>query len=244
MHRFTLPAATLAVTIAASVAAQTTPAPTPSATPRPSATPAPSASPAAATVGRTPTSTATGATQATSPAMGAPTQGTSAAATAPNPAVGGAPMDPTKPIATNAAAAPNLSTLVAAIKAAGLEATLSGPGPYTLFAPTNEAFSRLAPGTVEKLMEPANKPSLIKILNYHVVPGALTLEDLRARITAGGGTTTLTTVEGDPLTIAAEGNAVSIADATGNKAYIQKPDVRQSNGIIHVVNGVVVPKLS
>lgn len=167
-----------------------------------------------------------------------------ATTTRPNPPVGGAPMDAAKTIVANASTAPNLTTLVSAVKAAGLDATLSGPGPFTVFAPINEAFGRLAPGTVDNLLKPANKPSLVKLLTYHIVPGTITLDQLRAQIVAGGGKATLKTVEGDSLTAAQEGNAISIADATGNKAYIQTPDVRQSNGIVHVVNGVVVPKLS
>lgn len=180
----------------------------------------------------------------TAPATAAPAAPAPAAATAtPNPAVGGAPMDAAKTIPANAAAAPNLSTLVSAMKAGGVDATLSGPGPYTVFAPTNDAFGRLAPGTVDTLLKPANKPSLVKVLTYHVVPGALTLEQLKAQITAGGGKATLTTVEGDPLTIAAEGNAIALSDANGNKSYVETPDVKQANGVVHVVNGVLVPKL-
>jgi len=225
MYRFALTITALAATTAMPAAAQT--AEKPPATPVPAATPPATTAPA-------PSTSATPA-----PTAGAPT----AATTAPNPMVGSAPMDATKPIAVNAAAAPNLSTLVAAVKAAGLDATLAGPGPFTVFAPTNEAFGRLAPGTVEKLMEPANKPSLVKVLTYHVVPGAITLEQLRAQITAGGGKATLTTVEGSTLIAAVEGAAISVADVSGNKAYVQTPDVRQSNGVVHVVNGVLVPKL-
>lgn len=163
--------------------------------------------------------------------------------TAPNPPVGGAVMDATKPIGVNAAAAPNLTTLVAAAKAADLISTLSGPGPYTVFAPTNDAFGRLAPGTVDNLMKPANKASLAKVLTYHVVPGTITLEDLDKRIKAGGGSTTLTTVEGETLTVTNPGGAFQLTDVNGNKSYIETPDVHQSNGIVHVVNGVLVPKL-
>ncbi len=187
--------------------------------------------------------TAIAATAQTTPTPAGTKPPASPAATKPNPPVGGAPMDAAKTIVANASTAPNLTTLVSAVKAAGLDATLSGPGPFTVFAPTNEAFGRLAPGTVETLLKPANKPSLVKLLTYHVVAGTITLDQLRAQITAGGGKATLTTVEGDPLTATQEGNAISIADASGNKAYIQTPDVRQSNGIVHVVNGVVVPKL-
>lgn len=166
-----------------------------------------------------------------------------AAAQAPNPKVGGVDMLDTKTIPENASAAPNLTTLVTAAKAAGLVDTLAGPGPFTVFAPTNDAFSRLAPGTVDTLLKPENKPTLTKILTYHVVPGKITLTDLKSRAEAGGGKVTLTTVEGEPLVVEVNGNAFAINDVNGNKAYIETPDVRQSNGVVHVVNGVLIPKL-
>ncbi|MES2021045.1 MAG: fasciclin domain-containing protein [Pseudomonadota bacterium] len=166
-----------------------------------------------------------------------------AAAPASNPTVGGAVMDATKPIATNAAAAPNLTTLVSAVKAAGLATTLAGPGPFTVFAPTNDAFSRLAPGTVDTLLKPEHKATLAKVLTYHVVPGTLTLADIQAKVTAGGGKAVLTTVEGEPLTIELVGGGVQLTDVNGNKSYIETPDVAQSNGVVHVVNGVLSPKL-
>ncbi|MES2449671.1 MAG: fasciclin domain-containing protein [Pseudomonadota bacterium] len=166
-----------------------------------------------------------------------------AAATVPNPAVGGVAMDAAKPITENAAAAPNLTTLVKAVKAAGLDATLSGPGPFTVFAPTNDAFGRLAAGTVDTLMKPENKATLAKVLTYHVVPGIITLEQLKQKMTAGGGTTTLTTVEGATLTVTDLNGAIQLTDANGNKSYVEVPDVRQSNGVVHVVNGVLLPKL-
>ena len=170
-----------------------------------------------------------------------PADGAMAAGT--NPTVGGAPMIATKTIVENASAAPNLTTLVTAVKQAGLVDTLSGPGPFTVFAPTNDAFGRLAAGTVDTLMKPENKASLVKVLTYHVVPGNLSLEQLKAQITAGGGTATLTTVEGEPLKITMEGAAIVLTDINGNKSYVQTPDVKQSNGVVHVVNGVLVPKL-
>ncbi|MEG3165144.1 fasciclin domain-containing protein [Sphingomonas sp. PB2P19] len=160
-----------------------------------------------------------------------------------NPAVGGAPMLATRTIVANAAAAPNLSTLVAAVNAAGLAPTLSGPGPFTVFAPTNDAFGRLAPGMVDTLLKPENRESLVKVLNYHVVAGAITAEQLRERIMTGGGTATLTTVEGDPITATLVGTIIALTDVNGNKSYVETADVRQSNGIVHVVNGVIVPKL-
>jgi len=162
---------------------------------------------------------------------------------APNPPVGGAIMDAARPIGMNAAAAPNLTTLVAAARAADLLSTLSGPGPYTVFAPTNEAFGRLAPGNFDNLMKPANKAALAKLLTYHIVPGTITLYDLAERIKDGGGTATLTTVEGEPIAVTNPGGAFLLTDVNGNKSYIETPDVHQSNGIVHVVNGVLVPKL-
>lgn len=161
-----------------------------------------------------------------------------------NPTVGGVPMMATRTIVDNASAAPNLSTLVAAVKAADLVGTLSGSGPFTVFAPTNDAFGRLAPGMVDTLLKPENKGSLVKVLTYHVVPGVVTADDLRQRITAGGGSATLTTVEGDPITATMVGAVIALTDVNGNKSYVETADVRQSNGVVHVVNGVIVPKLS
>ena len=173
-----------------------------------------------------------------------PLQATTAPApAAPNPPVGGVAMDAAKPIPANAAAAPNLTTLVKALTAADLVATLSGPGPFTVFAPTNDAFGRLAAGTVDTLMKPENKTTLVKVLNYHVVPGTITLEQLKQQITAGGGTATLTTVEGTPLSVTNVNGAIQLSDVNGNKSYVETADVRQSNGVVHVVNGVIVPKL-
>jgi uncharacterized surface protein with fasciclin (FAS1) repeats len=160
-----------------------------------------------------------------------------------NPTVGGAEMLATRNIVENASAAPNLTTLVQAVQAADLAGTLAGPGPFTVFAPENDAFTRLAPGTLDTLLKPENKATLAKVLTYHVVPGNVTLEQLRSQIEAGGGTATLTTVEGSPLTVAAEGAAIVLTDVSGNKSYVAVPDVKQSNGVVHVVNGVVVPKL-
>jgi len=187
---------------------------------------------------------ATATAQTTAPMSPAPTTAAPAApAVTENPMVGGVAMDATKTIAVNASAAPNLSTLVTAVKAAGLATTLSGPGPFTVFAPTNEAFTRLAPGTVETLLKPENKAMLAKVLTYHVVPGTLTLADLAAKAKAGGGKVVLTTVEGEPLTIEVMSNAVQLTDVNGNKSFIETPDVKQSNGVVHVVNGVVLPKM-
>jgi len=180
--------------------------------------------------------------EARTPPQAAPTPSAPPAPAA-NPTVGGAAMDAAKPIPENAAAAPNLTTLVSAVKAADLVSTLSGPGPFTVFAPTNDAFGRLSPGTVDTLMKPANKATLAKVLTYHVVPGAITIEQLRQQITAGGGTAKLTTVEGETLTVTDLNGAIQLSDVNGNKSYVETPDVRQSNGIVHVVNGVLIPKL-
>lgn len=168
-----------------------------------------------------------------------------AAAAAPNPSVGGAAMDASKTIIANASAAPNLSTLVKAITAADLTATLSGPGPYTVFAPTDDAFTRLPPDTLAQLMKPENKALLAKVLTYHVVPGKIDFAQLKAQITAGNGTATLTTVAGQPLKVTITGNnVVTLTSVNGNVSYLETPDVHQSNGIAHVVNGVLLPKLN
>lgn len=164
----------------------------------------------------------------------------------PPPSAPGAPTISTAAgttIASVAASDPRLSTLASAMQAADLAATLAGPGPFTVFAPENEAFGRLAPGTMDTLLKPENKPTLVKVLNYHVVPGRVTLAQLREQIRAGNGQATLMTVEGSPLVVAQEGAAIKLTDVSGNRSYIAKPDMEEANGVIHVVNGVVVPKL-
>lgn len=173
----------------------------------------------------------------------APASTATAPATAPNPTVGGATMRADRTIVANAAAAPNLTTLVAAVRAAGLAETLSGAGPFTVFAPTDEAFGRLAPGMLDTLLKPENKATLARVLTYHVVPGMITAADLRARIAAGGGSANLRTVAGDLLTARVEEGAVTLTDMNGTRTYVETPDVRQSNGVVHVVNGVLVPRL-
>ncbi|MDQ2892363.1 MAG: fasciclin domain-containing protein [Pseudomonadota bacterium] len=182
---------------------------------------------------------------ATSPTSMSSTSATAASSMMPvgNPTVGGAAMIQSKTIVQNASAAPNLTTLVAAVKAAGLVDTLSGPGPFTVFAPTNDAFGLLAPGTVDTLLKPENKASLVKVLTYHVVPGTITSAMLMKMIQDGGGSATLTTVAGQPITATMEGSAVKLTSATGNVSFIQTADVRQSNGMVHVVNGVLIPTL-
>lgn len=155
--------------------------------------------------------------------------------------VGGAAMYPDKTIVQNAANSADHTTLVAAVTAAGLVETLSGPGPFTVFAPTNAAFGKLPAGTVESLVEPANKATLTKILTYHVVPGRVVAADLIARINAGGGSAALTTVEGGTLTASLRGESVILTDEKGGTATVTQADVFQSNGVIHVTDAVSMP---
>jgi uncharacterized surface protein with fasciclin (FAS1) repeats len=155
--------------------------------------------------------------------------------------VGGAPMYPSRTIVQNGSKAKNLTTLVAAVKAAGLVDTLSGPGPFTVFAPTNAAFAKLPKGTVQNLLQPDQKSALADILTYHVVPGRLTKADLMAKIKAGGGSATLTTVEGKPLTVSSKMGRLYVTDAKGGMARIATADVMQSNGVVDVVNSVLMP---
>ncbi len=155
--------------------------------------------------------------------------------------VGGAAMYPNKDIVDNAVNSKDHTTLVAAVKAAGLVDTLKGPGPFTVFAPTNEAFAALPAGTVDTLLKPENKAMLTKILTYHVVPGKLTAASLRRAIKAGHGSASLTTVEGDPLTATEVGKKIYITDAKNDRALVSIPNVIQSNGVIHVVDHVLLP---
>ena len=158
-----------------------------------------------------------------------------------NPSVGGAAMVPTKTIVENASAAPNLTTLIAAVKAAGLVDTLASPGPFTVFAPTNTAFEKLPAGTVGTLVKPENKATLTKILTYHVVAGKLTSTDIVGAIKNGGGTATLTTVAGEKLTARVSGNSVVITDGKGGQSAVTTVDVMQSNGVVHVIDSVLLP---
>lgn len=155
--------------------------------------------------------------------------------------VGGAPMYPSKTIVENASQAKNLTTLVKAVKAAGLVDTLSGKGPFTVFAPTNKAFGKLPEGTVSKLMEPSMKAKLKEILTYHVVPGKLTAADLKQKIKENGGPVNLTTVEGEVLTVRMDNGRLVLIDKKGGGADITTPDVMQSNGVVHVINAVLMP---
>ena len=155
--------------------------------------------------------------------------------------VGGAPMYASKDIVDNAVNSKDHTTLVAAVKAAGLVPTLKGAGPFTVFAPTNAAFDALPAGTVDTLLKPENKPTLTKVLTYHVVPGRLDSAALAAQIQAGGGSATLTTVEGEPLKVWMQGDNVVVTDAKGNNATVTTADVYQKNGVIHVVDKVLMP---
>ena len=155
--------------------------------------------------------------------------------------VGGAPMYSQKNIVQNAVNSKDHTTLVAAVKAAGLVDTLSGPGPFTVFAPTNAAFDKLPPGTVNTLVQPENKATLTKILTYHVVAGSLTAADLKAKIKEGGGKASLTTVEGGMLWVSQKGSHLVLTDEKGGMSEITIPNVLQSNGVIHVVDTVLMP---
>jgi uncharacterized surface protein with fasciclin (FAS1) repeats len=160
-----------------------------------------------------------------------------------NPSVGGMAMDAAADIVTNAAAAPNLSTLVAAVKAADLVATLQGAGPFTVFAPTNDAFAKLPAGAVDGLLKPEMKADLAAVLTYHVVAGNVDAATLLQQIEAGGGKATLTTVQGATLTAAPDGaGGITLTDAKGGTAKVTIADVRQSNGIVHVIDSVLMPK--
>src|SRR5580704_11010691 len=159
---------------------------------------------------------------------------TSAVAGMKNPMVGGQEMYPTKNIVENAVNSADHTTLVAAVKAAGLVDTLKGPGPFTVFAPTNEAFAALPAGTVDTLLKPENKATLTKVLTYHVVAGKMDAATLSKAIMAGGGKATLKTVSGGTLTATSSGAKVMIMDESGGTAIVTIPDVMQSNGVIHV----------
>lgn len=158
-----------------------------------------------------------------------------------NPMVGGAPMSENKNIIQNAVKSKDHTTLVAAVKAAGLVTTLEGKGPFTVFAPTNEAFEKLPAGTVETLLKPENKQKLTGILTYHVVPGKVTAAKLSQEIKAGGGSAKLKTVNGETLTAKMSGDSIELGDAKGNMATVTIGDVMQSNGVIHVIDSVVMP---
>jgi uncharacterized surface protein with fasciclin (FAS1) repeats len=158
-----------------------------------------------------------------------------------DPEVGGAAMYPTKTIVENAVNSPIHKTLVAAVKAGGLVDTLNSPGPFTVFAPTDDAFAKLPAGTVETLVKPENKATLDKILTYHVVAGKINSKELEKMIKKGGGKATLKTVQGEDLTASMSDGHIILTDAKGGTATITTADVYQSNGIIHVIDSVLMP---
>jgi len=155
--------------------------------------------------------------------------------------VGGAPMFASKTIVDNAVNSKDHTTLVTAVKAAGLVETLQGAGPFTVFAPTNAAFAKLPAGTVETLVQPQSKATLTSVLTYHVVPGRYTAKDLMALAKKNGGEAELKTVQGASLGVISKGGRVFVADNKGNTARVTIADVMQSNGVIHVIDKVVMP---
>jgi uncharacterized surface protein with fasciclin (FAS1) repeats len=156
--------------------------------------------------------------------------------------VGGAPMYPSKNIIQNAVNSKDHTTLVAAVKAAGLVDTLEGPGPFTVFAPTNAAFAKLPDGTVATLLKPENKGTLTTVLTYHVVPGRMTAVSLMKAVKDGGGEAHLKTVAGEDLVVKQDGpDKLTVTDAKGDVANVTIADVLQSNGVIHVIDTVLLP---
>ena len=166
---------------------------------------------------------------------------TSAPLAAKHPIVGGAAMSPARTIVQNASKANNLTTLVAAVKAAGLVDTLSSKGPFTVFAPTNAAFAKLPAGTVETLVKPESKDTLTKILTYHVVPGRITAGQIASLAARNKGTATLKTVQGGTLRFHKSGSGWAVMDAKGGMARITTANVFQSNGVVHVIDSVLMP---
>ena len=160
-----------------------------------------------------------------------------------NPMVGGKEMFPDKDIIDNAVNSADHTTLVAAVKAAGLVQTLKGTGPFTVFAPTNDAFGKLPAGTVDTLLKPENKATLTQVLTYHVVPGKMTSVELRKAIRDGNGTATLATASGGQLWAMEKDGKIVLKDAKGNWSTVTIANVIQSNGVIHVVDTVLLPKM-
>ena len=151
-------------------------------------------------------------------------------------------MQSSQTIVDVAVASPDHTTLVSAVQAAGLGETLSGEGPFTVFAPTNAAFAALPAGTVDTLLKPENKDQLTKVLTAHVVPGKMSGGEILGKVQANGGRYEMTTVSGDTLVAVPSGSGLAITDESGNTGVVTIADVNQSNGVIHVVNGVLVPK--
>jgi uncharacterized surface protein with fasciclin (FAS1) repeats len=156
--------------------------------------------------------------------------------------VGGAPMYPSKNIIENAVNSKDHTTFFAALKAANLVETLQGDGPFTVFAPVNKAFDKLPKGTIEKFLKPENKATLIAVLTYHVIPGKISAADFVAAVKKGGGVATYKTVEGEELTVRQDGRRLEIIDAKGDKSFVTVADVIQKNGVMHVVDTVLIPK--
>ena len=163
------------------------------------------------------------------------------ASLAANPMVGGAPMFANKNIVQNAVNSADHTTLVAAVKAAGLVETLEGAGPFTVLAPNNKAFAALPAGTVDTLLEPENKPTLTAVLTYHVIPGSLTTAELKEKVLAMGGSYAVKTVNGEELMFRVDSGTLFVADAKGDVARVTIPDVMQSNGVIHGIDTVLMP---
>jgi len=155
--------------------------------------------------------------------------------------VGGSPMYPSKNIIQNAVNSKDHTTLVAAVKAAGLVETLQGPGPFTVFAPTNAAFAKLPSGTVGSLLKPEMKAKLTSVLTYHVLPGRLSAKDLMEAAKRNGGTAEFKTVEGDTISVECKGSMIIIRDSKGNASKVTIQNVFQSNGVIHVIDSVLLP---
>ena len=159
-----------------------------------------------------------------------------------NPMVGGAPMSMEKNVVENASAASNLTTLVSAVKAADLVSILEGAGPFTVFAPTNDAFDKVPKDALNSLMKAENKDKLAGLLKYHVVPGDMDATTITTAIEKGDGKAMLKTVQGEELTASLDGDKVVITDAKGGKSTVTTANVRQSNGIVHVIDSVLMPK--
>ncbi|KQO07132.1 fasciclin domain-containing protein [Sphingomonas sp. Leaf242] len=197
-------------------------------------TTAPAAQRTGAPTTAAPAAAAPGATTAAPQAAGAPAASTAAASTA----------AATTTIAAALPTLPNRATLTKLVTAAKLQTTLAGPGPYTLFAPSDEAFTRLPAGALDTLLKPESVPTLATIIKYHVVAGALTSEQLKAQITAGGGKATLTTLAGQPLIASLEANGnIALTDTAGIKSFVDTADIKETNGVVHLTNGMSVPKL-
>jgi uncharacterized surface protein with fasciclin (FAS1) repeats len=169
-----------------------------------------------------------------------PVQPAPAATAPPNPLVGGAVLDPSRSLAQHAATSPVHSTLLSALRSAGVEPVL-GAGSYTLFAPTDAAFSRLPNGTLPSLLDPANRPLLGRVLRYHIVPGAKTRAQIEADLRAGYGVATYRTLEGNVLRVTASGGVLWVSDIHGNRVPAEITDVRSTTGVMHVLAGVLIP---